>query len=96
MCHVYVSVICKVSQKSFIKIRNIRRTATQQGGFHKLPKCSIGGHSFDLRNALLKRQISCGQTRRCPFCPLSYAFHACVSSNVSVGKCNCQTISFML
>lgn len=56
---------------SLIKTPNIRGTATQQGGFQKLPKCSIGGHSFDLRNALLKRQISCGQTRRCPFCPLS-------------------------
>lgn len=32
-----------------------------------MPKSSVGGHSFSLRNALLKRQISCGQTPRCPF-----------------------------
>lgn len=93
--HMCRSVVCKVTQKSFIRIHNIRGTATQRAGFHKLPKCSIGGHSFDLRNALLKRQISCGQTQHCPFCPLSYTFHACVSSNVSVRKFNCQTISFM-
>lgn len=35
--------------------------------FHKVPKFSVRGHSFSLCNALLKRQISCGQTLHCPF-----------------------------
>lgn len=65
------------SRKSFINTRDGAVTGSvsllwQLGfdttrEFHKVPKFSIGGHSFSLCNALLKRQISCGQTLRCPF-----------------------------